>query len=135
MLQLCGAGFCYGDRPVLRDIDLTLAPGDHVCLLGNNGAGKSTLLRLCAGILSPQAGRVLLDGAPIAGMVRRDIARRLAYLPQEGGQRFAFSALEVVLMGRYAHQRGPGLDGARVVNRALHLEPDDQPRQPRARAA
>lgn len=105
MLILEGVCFGYTHRRVLTNIDLTLRPGDHLCLLGNNGAGKSTLLRLCAGILLPAAGAIRLEGRPLSAWRRPEVARRLAYLPQEAGQTFAFTALEVVLMGRYARAR------------------------------
>jgi iron complex transport system ATP-binding protein len=88
---------------VLHDIDLSIAPGEHLCLLGENGAGKSTLLRLCAGLVRPSAGQVLLGDTPVSALRRPQIARRMAYLPQDSPQLFSFSSLEVVLMGRYIH--------------------------------
>jgi NitT/TauT family transport system ATP-binding protein len=54
-------------RPVLADIGLTIAPGAFVCVVGASGSGKSTLLSLIAGLLRPTSGRVLLDGAEVAG--------------------------------------------------------------------
>ncbi len=103
LLSLRGAAFHYPQKDVLAGIDLIIDPGDHLCLLGENGAGKSTLLRLCAGLLCPSAGEVLLAGQPLRTLSRREIARKIAYLPQESPQIFSFSALEVVLMGRYTH--------------------------------
>ena len=75
--------------------------------LGENGAGKSTLLKLCAGLLPPNSGRVRIDGSELTGQSRAAIARRVAYLPQECTHVFPFTALEVVLMGRYARSRAP----------------------------
>jgi iron complex transport system ATP-binding protein len=98
--------FRYGGRLVVRDIGLEIGAGDVVCILGENGAGKSTLLRLCAGLLTPSAGRVLIGEVPLVGLPRAAVAQRLAYLPQESAHVFPFSALEVVLMGRYARARG-----------------------------
>lgn len=55
----------YGARPVLRDVDLSVAPGEFIAVLGPSGCGKSTLLRAIAGLVRPQAGRILLDGQDI----------------------------------------------------------------------
>jgi iron complex transport system ATP-binding protein len=105
-LRLGQVGFAYRDRQVLRDVNLAVGAGELLCILGENGAGKSTLLRLCAGLLRPQSGRIECVGQLLAdgrrGMSRTGIARHVAYLPQDSGHTFPFTALEVVLMGRYA---------------------------------
>jgi iron complex transport system ATP-binding protein len=110
LLTLEGVSFGYTHgkavRPgVLQGIDLRVAAGELLCVLGQNGAGKSTLLKLCAGILRPQAGRVLCRGveltSPRSARARAEVARHISYLPQEAGHLFPFTALEVVLMGRY----------------------------------
>jgi NitT/TauT family transport system ATP-binding protein len=59
--------YSYGSQEVLRDITLTAAPGDFVCLLGPSGCGKSTLLRLLAGLSRPDSGTITLDGSEITG--------------------------------------------------------------------
>jgi iron complex transport system ATP-binding protein len=104
-LILDGVEFGYGGRTVLHDIKLSLDAGQAMCILGENGAGKSTLLKLCAGLLTPTRGRVLIAGQPLVGLPRPIVAQKLAYLPQECSHVFPFSALEVVLMGRYARAR------------------------------
>lgn len=113
LLQVAQVQFGYGSRSVLHDIDLTVAAGQMLCVLGKNGAGKSTLLKLCAGIVYPQAGRIRCAGRLIAEgstkpknrLSRAAIAQHIAYLPQDSGHTFPFTALEVVLMGRYARAR------------------------------
>jgi iron complex transport system ATP-binding protein len=113
LLQVAQVQFGYGSRSVLHDIDLTVAAGQMLCVLGKNGAGKSTLLKLCAGIVYPQAGRIHCAGRLIAEgstkpknrLSRAAIAQHIAYLPQDSGHTFPFTALEVVLMGRYARAR------------------------------
>src|SRR5574340_404588 len=89
--------FAYNDHRVLHCVDLTLHAGDLVALLGPNGSGKTTLLKILCGILSPQAGRVAWDGQALAAFTRRDMARRIAVVPQELGVPFAFTVEEVVL--------------------------------------
>ena len=99
------------ERAILRDISLSLDHGERVALVGPNGAGKSTLLRVLAGILRPAAGRVLLDGQPIAGLDRSEIARRLAVVPQQTALPFSMRVEEVVALGRLPHEaplRGSG---------------------------
>ena len=64
-----------------------------VGLLGPNGSGKTTLLlKIVAGVLTPQSGRVLIDGQAIEQLTRRDLARRLAVVPQETQTTFDFTA-------------------------------------------
>src|SRR5262249_49181619 len=77
-----------------------------------NGSGKTTMLRLLSGTLRPDAGEVTLDGAPIASFGRRDLARRIAVVPQETHSTFDFSALDIVLMGRYPRLGAFELEGA-----------------------
>ena len=107
LLQLDSVSFHYGSKPVLRALSLSVAAGEAICLLGENGAGKSTLLKLCAGLLRASSGRVRIDGYELGGQSRAAIARSVAYLPQECTHVFPFTALEVVLMGRYARSRAP----------------------------
>ena len=106
--------FAYdnGARPVVDGVSLSVSRGAIVGLLGPNGSGKTTLLRLLSGTLIPDRGRVLLDGQAIAGMSRRDLARRIAVVPQETHSAFDYSALEIVMMGRYPHLGAFELEGA-----------------------
>jgi iron complex transport system ATP-binding protein len=99
-------------RPVVDGVSLSVSRGAIVGLLGPNGSGKTTLLRLLSGTLIPDRGRVLLDGQAIVGMSRRDLARRIAVVPQETHSAFDYSALEIVMMGRYPHLGAFELEGA-----------------------
>jgi len=107
---------------VVDRVSLSVARGAIVGLLGPNGSGKTTVLRLLSGTLIPDRGRVLLDGQAIAGMSRRDLARRIAVVPQETHSAFDYSALEIVMMGRYPHLGAFELEGANdlaIARRAM----------------
>jgi len=108
MLQASNISFAYLQRRaavhrVLDSVSLEVASGTVVGLLGPNGSGKTTLLRILAGVLQPQSGRVTIDGRPIEQLTRRDLARRIAVVPQETHSAFDFSVIDMVLMGRYPH--------------------------------
>jgi sulfonate transport system ATP-binding protein len=70
-VELEGVVKRFGDRPVLKGIDLAVPAGRFVAIVGRSGGGKSTLLRLLAGLETPSAGRLLLDGQPIVGLPPR----------------------------------------------------------------
>jgi iron complex transport system ATP-binding protein len=91
------------DRPVLDDVTIGIARGGLVGILGPNGSGKTTLLRLLGGLLTPARGHVSLDGADLRTLRRRDMARRVAMVPQETQLAFEYTVLEMAVMGRYPH--------------------------------
>ncbi|WP_248281106.1 ABC transporter ATP-binding protein [Azoarcus sp. TTM-91] len=106
MLQAAGVGFNRGRRVILDGVDLQLAPGDILALLGANGAGKTTLLRCLLGLLKPDAGVVRLNGRPLSGHSPRQLARHLAYVPQAHAAPFPYTVRQVVTLGRLPHH-GP----------------------------
>jgi iron complex transport system ATP-binding protein len=85
--------------------------GDLVGILGPNGSGKTTLLKMLAGTLSPASGQVSLDGRPLPSWTRRDVARRVAFVPQDTHTPFDFTVLDIVLMGRFPHLGAFALEG------------------------
>jgi Cu-processing system ATP-binding protein len=82
MLELRGLAKRFGDRAVLRGIDLAVQPAEHLALIGNNGQGKTTLMRLILGLLRADAGTVLLDGTPLGRRPSAAQKRRVGYLPE-----------------------------------------------------
>ena len=102
MLEARTLTIAYGERPVVIDVSLKLAPGEIVAILGPNGAGKSTLLRAFNGGLNPISGEVLLDDIKLDQYPRRVISRNIAVVAQEADVRFPVTVLEFVLGGRYA---------------------------------
>ncbi|MFZ4695053.1 MAG: iron chelate uptake ABC transporter family permease subunit [Verrucomicrobiia bacterium] len=102
---------------------IEVRPGEIHALIGPNGCGKSTTLRLLAGILPLGRGEVALGGRPLARIPRHDLARDLAFLPQQVTPLFPASVAEIVLLGRHARQSGLGIATPRdreVAARALH---------------
>ncbi|MEQ9619971.1 MAG: ABC transporter ATP-binding protein [Deltaproteobacteria bacterium] len=93
-------GFSYDGSEVLSDINLSFGEGKMLGILGANGAGKSTLLKLLSGILKPGKGNVLFKDKPLRNLDRREIAKRIAYIPQDPVFAFPFTVMEMILMGR-----------------------------------
>ena len=106
MLELHAITAGYGSGPVLWDIDLTVAQGEIVTLIGANGAGKSTLVKTISGLITPSSGRILYEGRPIETLVTAARVRLgIAHVP-EGRQVFAGLTVEENLrLGAYAHRR------------------------------
>jgi iron complex transport system ATP-binding protein len=95
--------FRRADVVVLRDLELSLAPDEYVCLIGPNGTGKSTLLRTFAGIQRPLAGEVGLGGALLPSLSRLETARRLSVVLTERVDAGTLPAYDVVALGRHPH--------------------------------
>lgn len=92
-----------GGHAVLGDVDLALEPGAITALVGANGSGKTTLLRALARVVRPATGAVLLDGTDIHGLPTRDVARRLALLPQGVDNPAGVTVRSLVELGRQPH--------------------------------
>jgi ABC-type cobalamin/Fe3+-siderophores transport system ATPase subunit len=112
-LELAGISFAYpapaarrARRFSLVDVSFAVAPGEIVGIIGPNSAGKTTLLRLVTRVLTPSAGEVRLDGAPVRRLPAAALARAVAVVPQETPRPFPFTVRDLVLMGRYPHDPG-----------------------------
>ena len=115
LLEADHVHFAYGLRPAIEDVSLTLADGEMMAIAGPNGSGKSTLLSLLSGIRHPSRGSVRLAGRDLGAHGRRELARRIAVVPQETAALFPYTVSETVLMGRTPHLHGLGLEGAHDV--------------------
>ena len=104
MIDVDGVRVDLGGTSVLEDVSLTVEQGQFLALVGPNGAGKTTLLRTCNGLLTPNSGRVTVDGADVASLSAREIGRRVATVPQETALAFDFDVEDVVAMGRTPHR-------------------------------
>jgi iron complex transport system ATP-binding protein len=107
VLTVDNVSFSYvAGIPTLRNVSLAVHRREFLTLVGPNGSGKSTLLKILDRIFLPDEGAITLDGAPLASFTRADIARRMAYVPQDREAVFPFTVEEIVLMGRAPHTAG-----------------------------
>jgi ABC-type multidrug transport system ATPase subunit len=111
LLVMRGVTRCYDGVPVLRGVDLTLAPGGCVALVGSNGAGKSTLLRIAAGRESPTSGDVLFKGTLLDGD-RAEVRRAIATVMDAGVFYPDLTVREHLMLVALAHGLGKVADGA-----------------------
>lgn len=118
VLEVKGLWQGYGDRTVLRDVDLEVRRGEIVGLMGDNGSGKTTLLHAVMGLLKPSAGRILHEGVDITGMPVSDRARRIGLIFQNPNhQLFTDRVWEEVVIG--PRSRGETEDEYRPRAKAL----------------
>lgn len=103
LLEASGLGWSAGRRRILDGIDLVLERGECLALVGPNGAGKTTLLRALVGLLPPDGGVVRWQGENLEGFSRRELARRIAYVPQVRPARVPLTVEQLVLLGRHPY--------------------------------
>ncbi|ABS61803.1 ABC transporter related [Parvibaculum lavamentivorans DS-1] len=103
MIRARGITILAGRKRLLSGVDATIPPGRVTALIGPNGAGKSTLISVLAGERRPDEGEVSLEAAPLAHAPQRELAQRRAVLLQNTVLDFAFTAEEVVELGRLPH--------------------------------
>ncbi len=101
LFEVTGVSQDYGWGQVLNDISFHLAEGENFGIIGPNGSGKSTLIRVISGLLSPSQGEVRFRGKPVHTYRKKELARQIAVLEQEGTALLPFSVKDVVAMGRY----------------------------------
>ncbi len=103
MISTYALSLRIGSRTLVENLDWTVGAGECWCVIGRNGAGKSTLLRTLAGLRQPDAGRVSIDGRPLADWPLDELARKRAYLPQTRSDAFSYRVLETVLAARHPY--------------------------------
>lgn len=106
MLEITGLTGGYGDKNIVKDVSFTVKKGSILGILGPNGSGKSTLMKLISGVLPAEGGEVRIGGTPIADFPAKELAKKMAVLPQLHTHAFAHTVRETVSLGRYPHQGG-----------------------------
>jgi iron complex transport system ATP-binding protein len=100
-IEFRDAAFAYTrGNDVFSGINLKSIDNDILVILGPNGCGKTTLLKCAAGLLKPHQGEILLEGKDLTPIKRKDAAKKIGYISQEHNQGFAYSVMEMVVMGR-----------------------------------
>lgn len=109
---------------LLDNLSIQIETGKLYALIGHNGSGKSTLIKALSGEMVPSQGSVMLDEQPVHKLPAKILARDVAYLPQRLPDAAAFTVAELVMLGRYPHQKWlqkPSKQDHREVERAMEL--------------
>jgi len=91
------------DKTLIEDMSFDIAQGDYLCIVGPNGSGKSTLLKTFIGIMPIHSGRITIDDQAITQFSHKQLAQRISYVPQTGGNHLTFTVEEFVRMARYSY--------------------------------
>lgn len=123
LIEIENLSLSLAGQTILQDISFTVTQGDHLAIVGPNGAGKTTLLK-CLIRLLHGSGIIRLSGRKLENYSQKEMARKIAYVPQLNNQSLPFTVQEFVLMGRYPHLSpfsaiGPG--DRHAVDQALGL--------------
>lgn len=111
LLEVDGISFQYSSSMVIEDICFQAEPGEVIGILGPNGCGKTTLLKILNRNLKARTGTVLIDGNEINNITKKEIAQRMAVVPQNNEISFSFTVMDIVMMGRM-----PNLDRFEMEN-------------------
>ena len=98
--------FSYGKHDILQGVNFAARKGQLIAVLGPNGAGKSTLFRCLLGLYHSYHGSITIEGREVKTMQPREIAAKVAYIPQTHTPTFHYTVLEMVLMGTAHRVRG-----------------------------
>jgi len=116
--------FAYRANNVLQDIDLDLVPGQFYGLIGPNGSGKTTLLDLLTATKPLQSGQIIFQGKALADYAKKELATKIALVPQQFAMGFDFTVSDLVLMGRYPYIprfSNPSKRDIDLVDEAMHV--------------
>ena len=106
MFEIRNLNFSYGTDLVLKNITFSATAGEFIAIIGPNGAGKSTLIKLMDGILVSGGSDIYLEEKTLTDYSRKELARKIAYLPQDSKFAFSYTVKDVVMMGRFPYLKG-----------------------------
>ncbi|ASN04683.1 adenosylcobinamide amidohydrolase [Virgibacillus necropolis] len=106
MIQITNMTGGYGEKPIVDDVSFTIDSGEFFGVVGPNGSGKTTLFKLMSRIIPLWKGNVFIEQKPLQYYTRKQLARKVATLPQIQQSFFSYNVYETVMMGRYAYQTG-----------------------------
>ena len=123
-VQAQSIGHAFNGQAVLSELTFQVPSGAFFIIIGPNGSGKTTLLKLMTGLLAVQNGQLSVLSRPIGDYTARELARRMAYVPQTVPITFGFSVMQVVMMGRAPHLGMLGFEseqGRELAREAMRL--------------
>ncbi len=123
-MEMKGLSCGYNGHAVIENINITIGSKEMWCVLGANGVGKTTFFKSALRLLNPVKGEIILNDISIDKWNRKELAKQIAYVPQNHVPPFAFTVKEVIAMGRNPHQQGMGRLGPedkRAVEEAIEL--------------
>ena len=118
LLETRGLTLSRGGKPICRDLDFQMEPGECWGLLGTNGIGKTTLLHTLAGLRTPERGDVRIDDAAIGTYTKKNLARKVGVLFQDSQDAFPLTVMETAMTGRYPHIPFWALESAEDIRAA-----------------
>ena len=122
MLKVAGLSTAYGRVEALKEVSLSVGPGQIVALLGANGAGKTTTLKSIAGLLAPRAGTIELEGHSLIGLSPAKVVRRgVSLVPQERELFPEMTVLDNLMLGAFTRKESATV--RTDLDRVLHLFP------------
>ncbi|USB34992.1 ABC transporter ATP-binding protein [Paenibacillus sp. YPG26] len=123
MIELRGITKRIGHKTVLRDLNLKVEQGQFLGVIGPNGSGKTTLLHTISGVEHIESGEIDIDGKPVGSYRRRELARKLAVLQQDGIPSLAYPVKDVIEMGRFPFLdwlgRDLSSDAGQIIDRIM----------------
>lgn len=123
-LQVENLQFGYRKDLVLKEISFNIEKGKFVSIIGPNGSGKSTLLKTINQLYSPSQGNILIDGNDINRLKKKELARKIALVPQDTLIDYEFTVEDIVLMGRHPYKgrfQKENENDYKIVNEALKM--------------